>query len=94
MNHEDMSDGELSRALFNLINGYPLHYASPIYPKYCTDWNAVMPVAVEHRVSLIQPDEAEANWSCCDVYGFVGAQSDNPLRAIVICLIKILESKQ
>ncbi|HDZ9140643.1 TPA: hypothetical protein RUY86_002399 [Vibrio cholerae] len=61
--------------------------------EYCTDISATWPLMIEHRVSLIQPDSAEANWSCCDMYGFDGAQSEQPLRAVVVCLIKVLESK-
>lgn len=62
---------------------------------YCTDWNATMPLAVEHG---IQYQLAEANDS--DVhYAFHFddreiVEDKSLLRAIVICLIKVLEAKK
>ena len=59
---------------------------------FCTDWNATMPLAVEHKVSII-PSIKEDYYRAIPVIG--GAvHSKKPLRAIAICLIKVLESKQ
>lgn len=70
-------------------------------PRYCTDWDATMPLAVEYGVELSP---------CFDGWWFAGVVKsysyeeevldysgittcEHPLRAIVICLIKVLEAK-
>ena len=72
---------------------------------YCTDWNATMPLAIEHGVSVLSCDGAyEVSY---DYYAPVGSFGTEELltwhvevdkgmvlRAIVICLIKLLESKK
>lgn len=74
-------------------------------PSYCTDWNAVMPLAVEHGVSLICTGSAGGvTYSATDGFwhhsGSIFSDNDEiqcngkPLRAIVICLIKVLERKK
>ena len=66
---------------------------------YCTDWNATMPLAVEHGVyyypskngyegRVVTKQDRNGH------YYNQKSNEDNPLRAIVICLIKVLESKQ
>ena len=65
---------------------------------YCNDWNATMPLAVEHK---IYHQECNGFWDCgySSGGGMFAAQTHyvtsnkNPLRAIVICLIKVLEAK-
>lgn len=67
---------------------------------YCTDWNATMPLAFEHGLSVEFPDSNLGGVGQITKY-MEGAtdiethlkSSDNPLRAIVICLIKVLEAK-
>lgn len=65
---------------------------------YCTDWTATMPLSIEHKVNIQWALNDNFMVSCRNVYGrsapTQGDLSTNPLRAIVICLIKVLESKQ
>lgn len=109
MNYEKFSDAELNQTLTGILFKLDqwdladsgrcffmedakgeLHIQSVV--SYCTDWNATMPLAVEHKVSII-PSIKEDYYRAIPVIG--GAvHSKNPLRAIVICLIKVLESKQ
>ncbi|EGR2446758.1 TPA: hypothetical protein ACMDTO_000151 [Vibrio cholerae] len=64
---------------------------------YCTDWNATMPLMIEHGLTLSPvswPEECIGQWGCetnddRDISVFL----TDPLRAVVVCLIKILESK-
>ncbi|EMZ1487772.1 hypothetical protein ABC295_000967 [Vibrio cholerae] len=72
-------------------------YVQPI-PKYCTDWNATMPLAVENGVYyypskngfegrlFINSDNFGHRYQC-------KSTCQKPLRAMVICLIKVLEAK-
>lgn len=72
---------------------------------YCNDWNATMPLAVQYGVTPILDDGyGFATNDPYEVYephgknqsdGFfnVSMDEETPLRAIVICLIKILEAK-
>lgn len=66
---------------------------------YCSDWNATMPLAVEHGVyyypskngyegRMVTKQDRNGH------YYNQKSNEDNPLRAIVICLIKVLEGKQ
>lgn len=75
-------------------------YKTSTSPNYCTDWNATMPLAVEHRVCLKSPIKANEMWvaiwnECGGIWtpNELQTKSKSPLRAIVICLIKVLESK-
>ena len=97
MKLEDMSNEQIDKLLFNLLNGYPLNYNAPIYTKFCSSWNATMPMAVEYGISSIK---SHGEWEAYGwVYGSklaeprVSAKGDDRLRAIVICLIKVLEAK-
>lgn len=60
---------------------------------YCTDWNATMPLAVEHEITLDKIDGY--GWGASQLYTDISFSCyDNPLRAIVICLIKAMENNQ
>ena len=70
-------------------------------PNYCTDWNATMPLAVEHGLDIELPIACLGGIG--QITKYIAGDTDimvdfvigyNPLRAIVICLIKVLESKQ
>lgn len=74
---------------------------------YCTDWSATMPLAVEYGVTPLlddgfgyattDPYECYEPHGASEEGGFFAVKIDHdtpPLRAIVICLIKVLESKQ
>lgn len=67
---------------------------------YCTDWNATMPLAVEHGLDIELPTELlggigqiTKHIECNTDIMVEFVIGDNPLRAIVICLIKVLENK-
>ncbi|WVH05526.1 hypothetical protein KKJFFJLC_00051 [Vibrio phage vB_VpaS_PGB] len=59
---------------------------------YCSDWNATMPLAVEYGITIyLEGTRPKA----MQVSG--GSETliidQDPLRAIVFCLIKVLEAK-
>lgn len=65
---------------------------------YCNDWNATMPLAIEHGVyyypskngyegRVVTKQDRDGH------YYHQKSNEDKPLRAIVICLIKVLEAK-
>ncbi|EKF9625004.1 hypothetical protein O1C60_000149 [Vibrio cholerae] len=75
-------------------------YVQPI-PKYCTDISATWPLMIEHGISIQSPslcgsiDKWTAKYWESDDENFihlVGHDKD-PLRAVVVCLIKTLENK-
>ncbi len=94
MKHEEMSDFELNRKLFQMVMGCSdsfMERNTAALVQYCTDWNATMPLAVEHGVCVsIRKD----NTSLIGLYGDCPdeAEKGKELRAIVICLIKVLEA--
>jgi len=70
------------------------------YKDYCTDWNATMPLAVDHGLDIELPTEILGGIG--QITKYIAGDTDimvefvigdNPLRAIVICLIKVLENK-
>ena len=76
-------------------------YAQPV-PSYCTDWNATMPLAIEHGVELSPcyngrwfAGVVESYTHEEEVLSYSGITNCNdPLRAIVICLIKKLDGEK
>lgn len=66
---------------------------------YCNDWSATMPLAVEYVVSLAptmntQGDKKyDGEWCAYEHFLGIYAHDESPLRAIVICLIKLLDAK-
>ncbi|EGR4294227.1 hypothetical protein DDN98_10600 [Vibrio cholerae] len=75
-------------------------YVQPI-PKYCTDISATWLLMIEHGISIQSPslcgsiDKWTAKYWESDDENFihlVGHDKD-PLRAVVVCLIKTLENK-
>lgn len=72
---------------------------------YCTSWNATMPLAVEHGISMLSCNGVyEVSYDYEAPVGKFGTdevltwhidvEKDQVLRAIVICLIKFLEAKK
>lgn len=120
MNHETATNEELELKLAKLTtieesgeykqlkhNGL---WIGSDYPKYCTDWNVTMPLAVDYEISLLKANDGytslykwdwiDSHWSddmddlAVDGDEFIFHADKDPLRAIVICLIKVLESKK
>ena len=76
---------------------------------YCADWNATMPLAIEHKISVRWLDGVNC-WvsdqvfdNQCGVYSSFSSYQletggeileQTPLRTIVISLIKVLEAKK
>ena len=72
---------------------------------YCADWNATMLLAVEYGVSILHcgGDDFEISYEYHAPVGKFGtdeiltwhinAKKESVLRAIVICIIKVLENK-
>ncbi|MDV2400297.1 hypothetical protein [Vibrio cholerae] len=65
--------------------------------EYCTDISATWPLMIEHSLTLSPvswPEECIGQWGCetnddRDISVFL----TDPLRAVVVCLIKVLEAK-
>lgn len=104
MKLEDMSDDQLEIKLHEFLAD---DCRDNVVPSYCTDWNATMPLAVEYGVSPLISDD-NFNHASTDPYetyepqgmgardGFFShpiKDKAETLRAIVICLIKVLEEK-
>lgn len=105
MDYEIMSDGELNLRLWRLVAAMPDGYATICLPDYCNDWSATMPLAIKHDISMLSCDGVyEVSYDYEAPVGKFGtdetltwhidAQKDQTLRAIVICLIKVLEAKR
>lgn len=66
--------------------------------EYCTDISATWPLMIEHNLTLSPcswPEDSIGQWGCeTNDDRDISVFCENPLRAIVICLIKVLESKQ
>lgn len=96
MNYETATSDDLEVKLAELLGMDSLSALNA--PRYCTDWNATMPLAIENGISLLTGSldhVATENWYCYSSHDYTDyAEIDhNPLRAIVICLIKVLEAK-
>ena len=59
---------------------------------YCNNWNDLMPLVVEHRISLCDIGNGKS-WDAC-AYEDIQVENENPQRALAECLLKVLESKQ
>lgn len=97
MNYETATNDDLEIKLGELLGMG--RFAALTAPRYCTDWNATMPLAVENSVGLeFFGERVKSEKAIKTSFGneFIAAydENKNPLRAIVICLIKVLENKQ
>lgn len=63
---------------------------------YCNNWNDLMPLVVEHGISLVF-DEVYENWRAVfesDAPNFYWVEAgQNPQRALAECLLKVLQEK-
>lgn len=108
MTLDNLSNGGLSWKLWHLVAKIPEGYATICPHNYCTDWNATMVLAIEHGVSVLKLSDGyvaiskdydwidvsshdEVEGACIGENCYV-VHDKNPLRAVVICLIKILEA--
>lgn len=113
----DMSDLEVNRALALAMNKYDgvvgewmpngvkVNDDSGFFYSecdYCNNWNDVMPLAVEHGISLIENDDGYSAYQNFSIYEDInyriehGAHfgDEKPQRAIACCLILDLQEKQ
>lgn len=104
MNYETATNDDLEVKLGELLGMG--RFAALTAPRYCTDWNATMPLAVKYGVTPVLDDGyGYATTNPYEIYdpqglgesdGFFAVEMDHdttPLRSIVTCLIKALESK-
>jgi len=98
MNYENATNDDLEVKLAELIGMDSLNALNA--PRYCTDWNATMPLAVEYGFDIELPIACLGGIG--QITKYIAGDTDimvdfvigdNPLRAIVICLIKVLEAK-
>lgn len=99
INYEKWSDRGLEHRLYDLL----LEDAPRVKaPYYCTDYKLTRELGCKHRVWVSDPlcptegAKYYATASYFNCYGgltVIGSSDYNPLRAIVICLIKVLEAE-
>jgi hypothetical protein len=93
--HADLSANKKYICLHN-IAGDP--YFEDV-PDYCTNWNDIMPLAVEHNVTYIKNERSAFSGLYIDdeydcYYGFkLKVENDVPQRAIACCLILVLQEQ-
>ena len=89
--HADLSANKKHLCLHN-IAGDP--YFEDV-PDYCTNWNDIMPLAVEHKVSLFAYQDAHL-WCAQHYFDSVGMRTvidESPQRAIACCLVLVLQEQ-
>ena len=98
MNFKTKTDGWLEVRLGELLGMDKLSALTA--PEYCKNWSATMPLAVEFGVCLKSPTKENKMWvAIWNEWGGIWMPNEiqvkntNPLRAIVICLIEVLEAK-
>ncbi|MCO7020311.1 hypothetical protein [Vibrio paracholerae] len=94
MNYETATNDDLEVKLAELLGMDSLSALNA--PKYCTDWNATMPIAIENNI-YIEPRGLRCGGNEDSNHIAIGdrcgAWDLDPLRAIVICLVKTLENE-
>jgi len=79
-----MSDDDLDAVLAHLLCEEWGQYT----PRYCTDWAATGSLMVEHTINLNKL-KCESNWLADK--GDIYTRNENPLRAVVECLILVVQ---
>ena len=59
---------------------------------YCNNWNDLMPLVVEHRIELRELSPS-IWWHAFHARSGFEGKDENPQRALALCLLKVLESK-
>ena len=59
---------------------------------YCNDWSDLMPLVVEHRIELRELSPS-IWWHAFHARSGFEGKDENPQRALALCLLKVLESK-
>lgn len=93
-----MSDNELNETLADLISDGVVVFGGTLCPDYCTDWAATGPLMVKYGVAPLA-EFGELRGATSDSYehyephGSIvhSSRSTNPLRAVVECLILVLQ---
>ena len=67
---------------------------------YCNSWNDLMPLVVEHEITLYEPNQAGTwpNWNAVKFFPALGVEdiqvlNESPQRALAECLLKVLTNK-
>ena len=97
MNYKTATNDDLEIKLGELLGMG--RFAALTAPRYCTNWNATMPLAIEHSIELSPCYSGRYYAGIVETYKHEEVSSDyfaqtfdiDPLRAVVICLIKKLE---
>ena len=103
----ELTDAELNLAIARLV--YPdaqenalgqLFYQKnkfqrlPIVKDYCNNWNALMPLVIEHEMQF---EGGRGAWAAGKWFGveepYIHICRRDPQRALAECLLKVLESK-
>ena len=86
-----MSDTDIEALLNDLVHGFELNYKA-----YLDDWNELMPLVVDHGISLKNQNCPAGSGYAQYAESYCGrfySDYDIPQRAIACCLILVLQEK-
>ena len=66
------------------------NYGVTRYIDYCNNWSDLMPLVVEHGLSLLKSNEGYTAVSECELFDFY---TTSPQIALCECLLLVLEEK-
>ena len=90
MNYEEMSDFEIEQKVSVVINGDNLVRKAP----YCSRPEFAWPVIVENEINIEFQDGGFVNaWVNVDSGYFESQIQENPLRAAMICFLKMKDAE-
>lgn len=96
-------NGLSNRQLDFVLDTYVAPNRDGVTPYFTTDWNATMPIAIQHGLDIELPDSNLGDTGTITKYkpNDTDVQVDfgpfceckDPLRAVVICLIKFMDGE-
>lgn len=106
MNYEEMSDGAINLEVHYLVNDIPKHHAVIMTKDYCNNPSDAWSIILESRISLLIPDDGTLSSEAVVIERHIGydddeihcsinysTQNDNPLRAAMICFLKMKDAE-
>lgn len=93
MNYEEMSDGAINLEVHYLANDIPKHHAVIMTKDYCNNPSDAWPIITENEMKIDpRRSSPKLDWMVSrddQIY----AVSKNPLRAAMICFLKIKDAE-
>lgn len=91
-NYEEMSDGAINLEVHYLANDIPKHHAVILTKDYCNNPSDAWPIIIENKICINAYGSGDGWSSTTDTSFFV--DDDNPLRAAMICFLKMKDNEQ